>query len=82
MNKYLVSITIHIGGYEKVTHNVVEAEDVEQASITALKDECHNDPDVISDSSVWDDLFYYEVYEVQEITPNQLHVLKKLKLAY
>jgi len=83
---YLVTISVNIGGYEKITHVVVQAKDDEEAGTLGLREECHNEPDFTEypdQQACWDGgEFFYMVYDTKELTHDQHVTLKNLKLCW
>lgn len=86
MNKYLVTLELRIGEYEKIAYSVEKAENEKEAGIEALKGQCHSEPDFSEFpdmDQVWDmHEMIYSVYSVKEITDEQNKVLFDLGISY
>lgn len=84
MKKYLVTLTLFIGSYEKTAHHVVEAKDEDEAWVEALKGESHHTPVMDADNGgCWDgDEFRYTVYNSRELTEHDYNTLKQLRMAW
>lgn len=78
MKYYFVELFVTVDGYEKITHQVVLAEDEEAAGLKALRGETHNEPDrEVEEGSWYDDGMLYEVGDVTEIPETDQNVLFK-----
>jgi hypothetical protein len=70
---YIVTLNLLLDAYEKYLHTLVYASSEEEACIKALEGECHNTPNVGEDSvmgyGTWDDSFFYRVYDIKEVSP-------------
>lgn len=86
MNRYVVAIAARMGDVEKYVHNIVLADNEEQASKQALIDECHHEPDWKDDDGsfqvLWDDDQYvYKTRSIQLCNDEQLAVLHEMGLS-
>lgn len=80
MNRYLVELALNLGGYGKVSYNLISAKDPKEAERIALEGECH-DMDAPPVDGCVSDLggeFYYEVYSCKELSEEEFKCLKKL----
>lgn len=68
MNQYLVTLRLYIGTYEKHTTHLVEAENQQDAQVTALRAESHNDDAGFDDDDWHDDDMGYRVEKVKRLT--------------
>ena len=76
MNKYLVTIMVTVSGYEKVAHQLVQAETMRGAEMAAIEDVAHNELD--QTVSGWiDDIFYYTIRDIVELTEDHFNVLSR-----
>ena len=76
MNKYLVTIMVTVSGYEKVAYQLVQAETMCGAEIAAVNAEAHNELDPTVSGWV-DDIFYYTVRDIVELTEDHFNVLSR-----
>lgn len=80
--KYLVTLRLYIGEYEKYTTQIIEAENEKEAGTAALIGECHGEPDFDEfpdKDGVWDMYeMVYKVYKVKELTDHQYEILNEL----
>jgi hypothetical protein len=81
MKHYLVKLCIETSGYEKMTHNLVQATTPRSAGIRAMEDEAHGDLEYTDRSKDQaedeDGTFIYSVYSTVEVKPEHLEILKK-----
>ena len=75
---WMVTLTLHLGEYEKTAYNVVYAADEDSAKRQALIDECHNEPEFKDDGYCWDGDFAYRVYACRPLSFIEFNVLKAL----
>lgn len=83
MRQWLVILDLQLGAYEKMSYNVVTAEDEEDAWALALEGECHNECRMDEDGSgaCWDGTeFRYTVYESTELNEDDYDTLKRLRI--
>lgn len=77
---FLVALRICVsGGYEKITHQLIEADDVEQAEQLAFQGESHNEEAGWDDSlASWeDDGMLYRVADIKEVPWDDAVTLRK-----
>ncbi|MDC0644082.1 hypothetical protein OAP32_00730 [Crocinitomicaceae bacterium] len=82
MNNYLVRLDMIIGEYEKQSNHAVQANSATEAGTTALRNECHDEPD-FSDypdkQSCWDcGEMIYKVGAVKELSDIEFAKYKSL----
>jgi len=81
--KFLVTLSLHIGEYEKRSKQLIEAPDALQAGTKALEGECHGQPDwagidPVLKQKCWDrDEMVYKVFKVKPIPLGDYEILKK-----
>ena len=76
MNKYLVTIMVTVSGYEKMVYLLVQAQTLRDAEMAAIKAEAHNELDPTVSGWV-DDIFYYTVRDIVELTEDHFNVLSR-----
>jgi len=78
--KYLVTLKLHLGEYEKSNQHIVDAKSSIDAGVIALKNECHNTPDFPNKETAWDGVdLVYKVRSVIGLTDLEYEILSKLK---
>lgn len=80
MRHYMVMLRLNIGGYEKMSHVMIQAENSEDAGAYAQYSELHNtdeDRDWTPNSTCWDDFMTYDVYETKEVVGHEVQCLKQ-----
>lgn len=76
---YIVKLLVCIAGYEKITTQLIEAEDEEQATQLALEGESHNGDDAgYNEHNEWhDDNFEYSLSSIVEVPWDDAVTLRK-----
>lgn len=81
MNKsFFVKLEVRTGGFEKITHHIVEAVNAAAAGVEALEAECHDAADCVVIDGVMHDCggeWVYEVVSVTEIEGRDLKTLRR-----